>query len=100
MAANILARAFKIPFADYYSIDVSADVHVRRVFRRLGLISEDAGPEEAVYAARALHPKFPGLMDSPAWEIGRNWCRPTAPHCADCYMRAVCPTSCADTSAA
>jgi len=39
MATNILARRFTIPFADYYSVDVSADVHVRRVFRRLGLVS-------------------------------------------------------------
>jgi endonuclease III len=37
MAANILARHFKIPFADYHSIDISADVHVRRLFGRLGL---------------------------------------------------------------
>ncbi len=99
MAANILAREFKIPFADYYSIDVSADVHIRRVFWRLGLIREDAGPEEAVYAARALHPTFPGLMDFPAWEIGRSWCRPTAPHCVECYMRAVCPTGRAEVAA-
>jgi endonuclease III len=93
MAANILARDFKIPFADYYSIDVSADVHIRRVFWRLGLISAKAAPEEAVYAARALHPTFPGLMDFPAWEIGRGRCRPQAPRCVDYYMRAVCPTS-------
>lgn len=42
MAANILAREFKIPFADYFSIDISADVHVRRVFARLGLCSVNA----------------------------------------------------------
>jgi len=36
MAANILARELKVPFADYFSIDISADVHVRRVFSRLG----------------------------------------------------------------
>ena len=100
MAANILARDFKIPFADYYSVDVSADVHVRRVFWRLGLITEDAAPEEAVYAARALHPSFPGLMDLPAWEIGRDWCRPKAPLCVDCYMRVVCPIGQAATEAA
>ena len=93
MATNILARDFKIPFADYYSIDVSADVHIRRVFWRLGSISENAVPEEAIYAARALHPEFPGLMDFPAWEIGGGWCHPKAPRCADCYMRAVCPTN-------
>ena len=37
MGTNILAREFKIPLSDYYSVDISADVHVRRVFSRLGL---------------------------------------------------------------
>lgn len=91
MATNILARDFKVPLADYYSIDVSADVHVRRVFSRLGLVSEGAEVEEVIYCARALHPSFPGLLDFPAWEIGRAWCRPEAPHCTDCYMYDVCP---------
>jgi endonuclease III len=91
MAANILAREFKVPLADYYSIDVSADVHVRRVFARLELAAPDATVEQLVYRARALHPEFPGLMDMPSWEIGRRWCKPRGPLCADCYMNDLCP---------
>ena len=93
MAANILARDFKIPFADYYSIDISADVHVRRVFGRLGLCAPDATIEQLVYKARALHPAFPGIMDLPSWEIGRNWCKPHTPLCAKCYMKDLCPAA-------
>lgn len=93
MAANILARDFKIPFSDYHSVDVSVDVHLRRVFTRLGLTAPGASVEEVVYRARALHPEFPGLMDLPAWEVGRQWCTPKRPNCSACYMRPVCPTA-------
>jgi len=93
MATNILAREFKVLFSDYYSIDVSADVHVKRVFARLGLCSSDASVEEVVYRARALHPEFPGLMDLPAWKIGREWCRPKHPLCTECVVQDVCPTA-------
>jgi endonuclease III len=48
MAANILARQFKIPFSDYVSIEVSADVHVRRVFSRLRLCPSDATIEQVI----------------------------------------------------
>jgi endonuclease III len=90
MAANILAREFKIPFADYFSIDISADVPVRRVFARLGLCAADATVEQVIYKARALHPEFPGIMDLPCWEIGRNWCKPLTPKCGECYMQDWC----------
>jgi len=93
MATNILAREFKVPFADHYSIDISADVHVRRVFGRLGLAEPDAGIEEIVYRARALNPTFPGLLDLPTWEIGRSWCHSRNPTCQSCYMENVCPTA-------
>lgn len=93
MATNILARRFRVPFRDYYSIDISVDVHVRRVFQRLGFISADASQDEVIYKARALSPEFPGLLDFPAWEIGRNWCRPTRPKCGDCYMQPACDYS-------
>ena len=93
MAANILAREFKIPFADYFSIDISADVHVRRVFSRLGLCAPDSTVEQVIYKARALHPEFPGMMDLPSWEIGRNWCKSRGPECSRCYMSDLCPTA-------
>lgn len=93
MAANILARDFKVPFADYVSIDISADVHVRRVFARLGLCAADATVEQVIYRAKALHPEFPGVMDLPCWEIGRNWCHSREPECAGCYMKDLCPSA-------
>jgi endonuclease III len=93
MAANILAREFKMPFADYFSIDISADVHVRRVFSRPGLCAADATVEQVIYKAKALHPEFPGMMDLPSWEIGRNWCKARGPECDGCYMRDLCPTA-------
>lgn len=93
MAANILARDFKIPLSDYFSIDISADVHIKRVFSRLGLCPENTTVEQVIYRARALHPKFPGMMDLPCWEIGRNWCKSRKPNCVECYMKDLCPTA-------
>jgi endonuclease III len=91
MATNILARDFKIEFSDYYSIDVSVDVHIKRVFYRLGLIPAQASNEQIVYRARAISQEFPGLVDLPLWEIGRNWCKASEPNCPECYMQKVCP---------
>ena len=98
MAANILAREFKVPFSDYYSIDISADVHVRRVFGRLGLTPRDASVDQLIFRARGLHPAFPGLMDFPAWEIGRKWCRPRYRQCIECFMNDLCPSPITKTS--
>ena len=93
MAANILARHFKIPMSDHHSIDISADVHIRRVFTRLGLVERNCPLESIVYRARALHPEFPGLLDLPCWEIGRKWCMPRVPLCESCPMHELCPTA-------
>jgi endonuclease III len=93
MASNILARDFKISFSDHYSIDISADVHIRRVFARLGLSAPDDSTEQVIYRARALHPEFPGIMDLPCWEIGRNWCKARKPECTGCYLNDLCPTA-------
>ena len=72
MAANILARQFKIPFSDYYSIDISPDVHILRVMRRTGLVDNNADLDSIIYKARELNPEFPGIIDFSCWEIGRT----------------------------
>ncbi len=93
MAANILVRRFKIPVSDKYSIDISPDRHVQRVLHRLGLVPEKASSEQITYRARDLNPEYPGLLDFPAFDIGRNWCKPEQPKCHECYMQEICPTA-------
>ena len=90
MAANILARQFKIPFSDYYSIDISPDVHIKRVLERTGLVEKNATNESIIYKARELNPEFPGIIDFSCWEIGRNYCKPTNPICSRCPIEASC----------
>ena len=93
MAANILARQFKIPMKDYYSIDISPDVHIRRVLYRLGFFEKNAKVERVIYKARELNPEYPGLIDYLCWEIGKNYCKPKFKDCKceNCFMNEVCP---------
>lgn len=90
MATNILARQFKVPFSDYYSIDVSPDVHVKRVMYRNGLVNKNASIEEIIYKARELYPEFPGIIDYSLWKVGRNWCKPSNPDCDNCILKSEC----------
>jgi endonuclease III len=90
MATNILARQFKIEFSDYFSIDISPDVHVRRVLSRMGYVIHDPSPELVIYKARELYPEFPGIIDLSCFEIGRTWCRPTNPDCSNCIIKDEC----------
>ena len=90
MAANILARNFKIPMSDYYSIDISPDVHVNRVMKRLGYVGNDASREQIIYKAREINPEFPGIIDLVCFEVGREYCRPKNINCDDCPLKNEC----------
>ena len=93
MAANILTRQFMVPFSDCYSIDISPDVHIRRVMKRMGYVNEDANNEMIIYKARELNPEFPGVIDFPCWEIGKEYCRPTNPQCIECIVNSECKSA-------
>ena len=90
MAVEILERALRVPLRQLAGSDVAVDVHVRRVFLRSGLAERD-DIRHMVQVARSANPDRPGALDYPAWEIGRVWCRPTNPNCADCPIGLVCP---------
>ena len=90
MAANILARQFRIPFSDLYSIDISPDVHIIRVMMRMGHVPKNANNDMIIYKARELNPEFPGIIDFSCWEIGRNWCRPKKPLFNECIVEDGC----------
>ena len=91
MAVNILRRHYNLDISNLSAIDISPDVHVVRVFRRTGLVSENSEREAVIYKAKELHHKYPGVFDSPVFNIGRNWCKPRKPLCGDCYLEKYCP---------
>ena len=93
MAANSLLREFKKPMKNRSSIDLIPDVHVKTVFTRLGFISKDSTNNELIIRARALYPEYPGILDLPTWEIGREWCKPSDPDCSSCYLTPFCRKS-------
>jgi len=90
MAVELLERELHVPLRQLSGSDIAVDVHVRRVFLRTGLVDRD-DVEHIVAAARSAHPERPGELDHPAWEIGRTWCRPTAPDCEACPIGTSCP---------
>lgn len=90
MAANILVRQFKIKVVDKYSIDISPDVHIRKIFYRMGLVKSKENTNEIIYKARELYPEFPGIIDFSTWEIGRNYCFAKKPNCEECPINQDC----------
>ena len=77
MAANLLSRDYKVKLKDYYAIDISPDVHVKRTMYRLGYLSEKPNHdlslitrEEVIYRAKSINPEFPGLLDLAFFLVG------------------------------
>jgi len=90
MAANTLVRDFRIEVSDCYSIDISVDVQIKRVFSRMGFVPRNASTEYIIYRARELHPEYPGIFDLVLWELGRTLCRPNQPVCEECSWSQLC----------
>lgn len=90
MATNILVRDFNLKVKDYSGIDVSFDIHIRRVFLRSGLVKNDDF-DEVLEVARKLNKDYPGIIDLPAWYIGKHYCKSSNPNCFKCPIKNTCP---------
>jgi uncharacterized HhH-GPD family protein len=98
MTARLLYDERVARFARWREINVAVDVHVKRVFRRTGLVRAPI-PREILAAAIRLHPRYPGQLDYPAWDIGMTWCHARGADCRGqahkeqrpCPLLRVCP---------
>lgn len=89
LGALILARDLNIDILDKNNIDIAYDIHIRRLFLRLGLVDVDQ-QEIILNEARKLYPEFPGKLTTAFWSIGREICYPTDPACLICPLYESC----------
>lgn len=92
MAVKILIKDFGQlqDKQQYKNLDVKPDVHVTRVFKRSGIVARDANMQAVVEAARKYSPEDPSILDTAAWNIGREWCFATKPACRNCPNSIFC----------
>jgi len=48
------------------------DVHARRVMYRLGKVDDIDDPNQTLYAAKAMNPSYPGIIDYLFWALGER----------------------------
>ena len=94
MATNILARDFKVEYSDYKSVDISLDIQVIQVMKKLGLVKYDDDENlfnaSIVLKCREMYPEYPGIFDYALWNAGREYCSNQNPKCSSCYFNNIC----------
>ncbi len=90
MTIKLLIEDFGIKVHNKKDIDIPVDVHIKRIFQRTGLVTNDE-PELIIKKARQLNPEYPAALDNPVWIIGTKWCRPQNPQCSLCPINSNCP---------
>jgi endonuclease III len=90
MTVNILYREYKIVGNDGLSlVDISADVHVMRVFKRMGFVPKE-DKKLVIEKAIELNPEYPGVLDFTIFHHGTEVCK-KKPLCEKCIFNNLCP---------
>lgn len=79
----VLSVAFDIPA-------ICVDVHVHRIFNRLGLIKTKTPGQTEVALAKLFPKKKWSEINELFVAFGQNVCTPTSPICSDCPIRFAC----------
>ena len=85
----LLIRDLDKEISNKQYIDIAYDVHIRRIFLRMGLVDKDT-QDNVIEAARKINPDFPGELTTSFWAIGRHFCHPTNPDCDNCPLNECC----------
>ena len=85
----LLIRDFGVTLENLYCIAIAYDVHIRRIFLRMGLTDKD-NIKDVTASARKICNEFPGSLTLPFWVAGREYCRPSNPKCDECYLNQFC----------
>jgi len=89
LGTMLLVRDKGVYVEDAHIIDIAYDIHIRRVFLRIGLVKSDT-LEQVTEVAKLIYPDFPGKLTTPIWVIGREYCRPANPLCDNCPISNLC----------
>jgi uncharacterized HhH-GPD family protein len=81
MAARLLHEGEWCRLRRWNEINVAADVHVKRVWKRAGLV-RNPSVSNIMQKAIELHAEYPAELDYPTWTIGTEWCHAKRPDCS------------------
>jgi len=80
----VLSHAFSRPA-------IAVDVHVATMARRLGLVSQEAKPEEVKEMLEGLvNPERFRFVDNAFVRHGKEYCRSRNPRCTECFLKSLC----------
>jgi endonuclease III len=85
---RLLKRGINLTVTNIHFTEMPIDVHVRRVFRRLGFARYNQ-PQDFQNLARIIYPENPGLVDDLIWQLGREVCK-NYPICVKCPLSNIC----------
>lgn len=109
--ASMVARDFALGMWDWYEgvkerldregveldvkgaqlTDTPIDVHVKRVFKRVGLVQWEAMPSQDYQnLVKLIYPEAPGAVDILVWNIGKEYCKNWNPNCSRCVLNNTC----------